>query len=134
MPVIISTPQPRKVKTIEVTITLDRRANRLKISPQDAVRLSLDEPQEIKWRSEAIEGGSVVISFYTASGNRASHDSPFNAHYLRCPPGGACLSGLPLKNKARKEPYKYTVRLVDQARKQIAVGEAAGEIFVALSK
>ncbi len=129
MPEELSILQAGQPNRIRIKITLNRETNRLQVSPA-TVHLDLANQQEIEWRSEVTEGGSVGIFFQTGSGDQIVRDTPFRRAFLRCPAPGRGTSGPPLRNKARKEPYRYTVRLLDRNRQSLAVGEATAEVYV----
>ncbi len=130
MAILPNQPITPQVKPIEVTISLDRKANALVISKPEGVRLSLAEPQEVVWKCDSSIGDTVEISFFTSD---RKPDTPFGTAYLRCSPGGRTFSGTPLAGKARTDPYKYTVRLIAKG-KQATVGSSTGKVYVDVGK
>lgn len=126
MAVIPNQPRIPQVKSIEVTISLDKKTNTLVLSKPDGIRLSLAELQELVWKCDPAVGNTVEISFFTQD---RKPDTPFATAYLRCSSGGRCFSGTPLAGKARSAPYKYAVRVIAK-EKQAAPMQAAGNVYI----
>lgn len=100
----MKTVQARITKPIKVSISLDLKGEPL-VKPTNVVLISV-EKNEVYWKCEyADKLVRIEILF-------EKEDSPFRYYSYRCAKGAGCLSGVPLPNKVRATPYKYTLKVI----------------------
>ena len=85
-------------RTIEVVISVTDDLVDVSVNP---VVLAMSRAQEVCWRSYQ---GTSKVSF--------DGDSPFEARELSAPKGGGVSSGVPRRDRVRKDAYRYTVEVM----------------------
>jgi hypothetical protein len=97
-----------------VVVMVVANDDRLELHP-DWVVLRTGDGRELEWRCLQ---GRVVVTF--------PDDSPFHDSEFRVPLGGACRTGVALRGRERRDPYRYTVEA--RVRGRLLQGEF--ELFV----
>ena len=100
----MKTVQARITKPVKVSISLNR--GEPVVNPIN-VTLNAAEKNEVYWKCE-YEDKLVRIEILFDKA-----DSPFRYYSYRCAKGAGCLSGVPLPNKVRETPYKYTLKVIE---------------------
>ncbi|HZS05201.1 MAG TPA: hypothetical protein VFD58_10240 [Blastocatellia bacterium] len=104
---------PRDTNPVDITIRVGGRG-KLMVKPE-RVALNIGARQEARWRTE---DGVVEIRF-------SPNATPFRGNAFRANKGGAALSGVPLRETAKKGPFKYTIYVTTCDGFFIAQGEVA---------
>ncbi len=100
----MKTVQARITKPVKVSISLDLKGEPM-IKPNN-ITLQTAEKNEVYWKCE-YEDKLVRIEILFEK-----EDSPFRYYSYRCATGAGCVSGVPLTNKMRETPYKYTLKVI----------------------
>ena len=101
--------------SIEVVISVTDDIVEVSLDP---VVLAMSRGQEVCWRSYQ---GTARIVF--------DGDSPFEANLLIAPKGGGVASGVPRRDRVRKDAYRYKVEVMVRER---TVSSPEHEVFVDL--
>ena len=110
-------PPPREVKAVSLKVTVSKKDQRRKaIFKLKLIELNIAAREEIKWQAVA---GSIKIRLNP-------YDSPFAGFSFGTGKSGACHSGIPLREKVRKLPYKYSI--IVKIGEDVLIGE--GEILI----
>jgi len=104
---------PRDTNPVDVTIRVGGRG-KLVIKPE-RVTLNIGARQEARWRTA---DGVAEIRF-------SPNATPFRGSAFRANKGGAALSGVPLRENAKKGPFRYTIYVTTCDGFFIAQGEVA---------